>query len=380
MKQALSARTHIVGVSGLFIVSVTVSAACTDLFHGTDFQTLCERELDNPQCLSDSGPDIPDTAGKADADAALPEGLCTEDKAAALATSRLVCARLGVKMGPLGNSAYGECLFQALRVYDCAVDRQHPPLGARKAYFECLKRAQSADDFSVCLYGTSLRACPTQTQSSTECGFDTIDPLEKDVPFTRLRYACSGTSPKAELAESCISAGQRCASVGTGLTVCAGIAGANCSANGCKGTHLQRCRGVSDIGRDCALEGGGACVQGPVSTEASCAPLASATTKPCSVSRIVTCAGGGVATTCPSGKEETLDCTRMGLSCGLPGATELADACTAMPGSACVPSCKGDVLLDCMHGAEVGFDCKAANMGTCELVSVGSSSLPRCTR
>ena len=86
-------RRHVlVAASGAFVV---LGLACVDLFHGTDFETLCTRSPNDPSCGGESGV-LPDVIDASALDAQVPHpDFCAWSSTQARAEALRACAWLG---------------------------------------------------------------------------------------------------------------------------------------------------------------------------------------------------------------------------------------------------------------------------------------------
>ena len=227
-------------------------AACVDLFHSTNFETLCD--LDAAACAAVDA--SADGAAAAPRDAGAPDGptdFCQWDSVTAGNNAAHACAWLGACAGPLGENALGPCIVNATLAYDCAANPNRPVVGAAHAYWDILWQAASCGDVLRAVQPSST-ACAAAPASYVTCEAAT-------------RVACGPANAMSAPVgvEDCAAAGQTCALVnGSGACVgpssCAGATAVlACGASGGP-TLLADCEdGGTDLGVDCANFGGGSC-------------------------------------------------------------------------------------------------------------------------
>src|SRR4051812_19914329 len=96
-----------------FVVVIIMSSivACVDLFHSTDFTTLCDRDAETCNTIdATANVDVPDVA----VDGAVPEAFCNLSPDEARARAEHACGFLGACEGAAANGAARECMLQAL--------------------------------------------------------------------------------------------------------------------------------------------------------------------------------------------------------------------------------------------------------------------------
>jgi len=348
-----------VGRCGLAIVlagagGFTLSSACVDLFHSTDFETKCDLDASAQGCLTEASNHA--VAG--------PTDFCEWNSSTARSRAEHACAWLGACSAPFDQNAFGPCMIDAILAYDCTTNPNRPVRGALHEFWDALWQAQSCNAVT--------RALVPQGERCKDVGYGcgTGDGVAA-VLFECLKEG--GTA----LPESCLVEGRVCeksACVPPG-------ASATCDASQCVGSVLHDCEDGVDVGYDCQYFGSGACTGksdaaacSPANTGARCAPTTS-----------VTCNGDGAATACATGHLETVDCeTLTGKSTcrsGIPAPSwNLAGACEGT--GDCVPGCDGDTLRGCGQGAEYATSCSGQKLGPCKTVavvgSVGSTSAYAC--
>lgn len=354
-------------------------SACVDLFHATDFVTLCERAPDDPACGAEAG--APEAATATDAGAVRPPlDFCTLSPADVRDRATRACAWLGACGGPLGDNVVGPCMLQALFAYDCELNPSLRPNGATHALWECLGEVQSCDDVERCVFGGPRQDCKAVTQGSfSTCA--TGDAAE-------LRVQCGRTKDGPPTGvEPCVLSGRGCSKIDDSTSACTGARGTACVLGAlCEGTAAVDCRSVSgktlDRGHDCAAFGAGKCADS--SAGPACAPVDDAPSCVTLKGATVTC-DGDVATSCVDGKRVAIDCARLDLPCDVSGDVPTYDplaACVERDASgACAVSAADDCVAgkvrSCAQGAAFEIDCESVGLGPCEKVSGGV--LARCT-
>lgn len=335
---------------------LAAGAACVDLFHSTDFPTVCSQDGSIEGCN-------PTTTGDAASDAEAgppPTDFCDWSQTTAETNARHACAWLSACMGPLGDNAFGECMFNARLAYDCAANpnRRPRPGLPMHAYWDCLWKANSCDAVKGCVLPSGDENCKDNF-SFTGCAI-----IGRNTPA---RVQCEGTG-LATMAASCLATGQTCVRPDLNRSRC----GSNeqCKANACNGTLLETCVDSGVFGVDCANFGAGTCVE--KGSTPSCTPIDA--TKPCTISPALSCAGG-VVTGCPTGVEERVDCkvlTGGGCNGNVPGRPDdIARACTGPgpdaggDGGRCFDSCADGLVHSCAHGTEYKVRCSDLNLGPC---------------
>ena len=356
------------------VVAVTLllaplgAGACVDLFHGTGFETACDRDAKTPGCFDAGAPD--DTGPVqvlADASPRVPTDFCQWDPATAAQNARRACAWLGACEGVFGGNALGPCVMQAELAYDCNANPDRKVLGATHAYWDCLSQVTSCSDVRACVApgnddgcqgdSPAYEACDTTTGTFIACG--------ADVP---------NESPPLGI-EACIAGGQTCASATTtcgGSTHGCAAAPPACDGNGIlhdcdpDGGVIDDAGAVLDRGVDCTNFGGGACAPGAAACLATTDDGGT-----CTPTSMVTC-NGSVATGCPSGVPEQVDCNAVfgltnGVACdpNAPGRPwDVARACSL---GACQgpDTCLGSIVSSCVRGVIVQADCKEIGYPGC---------------
>src|SRR5688572_11314287 len=127
-------------VLGTFIASALfAAAACVDLFHSTDFATLCA--FDAAACSPEAG----SNGDVSDAPEA-PIDLCAQSPARARELAERTCGWVGACLGTLEDSTLGACMVRALAAYDCVFNPSLRPRGRNAVLWQCLSKVGSCDD------------------------------------------------------------------------------------------------------------------------------------------------------------------------------------------------------------------------------------------
>lgn len=334
------------------IVSVVVTLfGCTDIFHATDFPTLCETAPDAAACARDAAADV--TA----------KPLCAADNADASRIARKTCARLSAcnAVGPQWNLA--ACLDDALVAFDCTASPANAPRGARRDFWLCARDADDCAALQSCLLGkTPALSCAANAKDYATCAGNDV------------RVRCSAAGGVPITSESCLAQGKTCVD-----GVCGGGARGGCTASGCDGTSLHLCAqdgvgSIIDVGYDCTLQGDGACHGSGESAYCGVAqgPACTSTTA-------VRCEAG-VAIACIGGKESRVNCGSLGLACtggeltseGAIGACKGAIDCAA-------DACTNGAVQSCARKTPRTIDCVAEGLGPCALGSAGGEAFAHCT-
>ncbi len=349
-----------------FAVFAGASGACVDLFHSTDFATLCD--VDASACGD----------GGVEAGVESPS-VCA---AAVFTQARSVCARLGACLGGTGSTRYGECLAQATLAYDCTANPHLRPRGATARGWSCLASATTCAEVTACVFPSGVQTCkPAAGGVYAACG--------NGINASTL-VAC-GDSDTPVAVEPCVLSGRTCSTVDavTNRGACTGASGARCNAGAkatCEGTSAVACERIGsapafDVGIDCATLGAGRCLDGAEGP--ACVP--GDTASACTSERPLACQGD-VVTGCVDGRTLTLDCKALGLACVPPptarGAWETGAFCQRKPdaGGACDPltpdTCSGTRLVSCLRGGEVTLDCASVGLDPCK---AGAGATSACT-
>ncbi len=358
-------------LAGLAAAASLLAFACVDLFHGTDFATLCD--IDASACSVDAGSAADSAPLTKDAG---PKALC---RASARNLAEGICARLGACLGAAGTARFGECSVQAQLAYDCDANPGLRPLGARADLWACLETATTCAAVQACVFPDGPQPCSITNGTLQRCGTTARN--------ASTLVTCTAGEPLPAAVEPCLMAGRTCAPVRPGGDgTCSGGASSSCTQTrprGCVGTVAMECSpgagATTDTGIDCATVGAGACVD--TSSGPACLPIPEtgttclATLATCNGSRAAACAGSGAV---------SVNCAALGLGCVTPdGGTlpwNVAASCVA-PAGGCDPSepdrcafAPASVLLSCRRGARVTVDCAAAGLGPCRPAAAGGNA------
>ncbi len=378
-------------IAGAVVAACAVAfAACTDLFHSTDdLLTKCELDAATSGCparTADAGAAV-EAAAAEEAEAAAPVDFCSWTSAVAQQTAAHACAWLGACETPLGNNAFGACLFQAGLAYDCAANPSHPVKGETYRLWACLASVQTCDDVSRCvLPGGSVRC---NGSGYVAC----LESSGGDASASAVRVECSDAGLHGE---NCALWGEACNSTSTGGAC--GVGGATACADGgppsaCSGSTLACSNG--QIAFDCSGNGSQACTPAAPSPAVglACFPVDAGTGERCMPDAMATCAGG-VASSCPTGVPETLQCgtllslgdTNAACTSGPLGAGfDWTSPCALTPPECTADACgdggSGPTLVGCVRGAPTALDCVGEGLGPCRLVptNAGAEVRPACT-
>lgn len=326
------------------------STACTDLFHSTDFPTLCEVSDAAPACTTDALAES--SAGP----------LCETNsaKAAKLATS--TCAKLSACSAVTGQWNVATCIHDASLAYDCNGSAQLAPRGVRAELWRCVRYAADCAAIRQCLLGApTLPTCSASGKDYASCATDGV------------RVLCGAAGGQPIAIESCFAQGRTCVDgrCGGGAKVC--------TESGCDGTALHACvadgtGAVSDVGFDCALTGDGRCRGAGAAS--FCAPSGGAS---CTSTTGVRCENG-IAIGCLGGTEQRVSCSALGLPCvgGEVTAEGVVSACkgdTDCP----VDTCNGSSIQTCARRLTRTLDCAGEGYGPCVVQTVAGDVLARCS-
>lgn len=360
---------------GASIGIALVAVACVDLFHDTDFPTLCA--TDPAECTT------PDDDAAVDASDEVPTTpLCSGDPEVARSLAAGICARLGACGHALGANAFGECMIETLAATDCAARPEMPVRGDLDRLFRCLSRAKSCEDTRGCLFPA---APPQACRCAPEQGCDASFVACQEGENAAVRFVCPVAGGTPTTTESCLLSGTGCVRDNPATARC-GVSGA-CIA-GCKDGVARGCDGA-DVSRNCRLYGQGAC-KDVLDVGAFCEPLPR---QSCAEDTGLTCEGK-VARSCVTGHLETVDCARLGLGCIASDRVplDLTDACEGpivasedadlADAGDCTESCAEGVITSCARGATFVARCQDFGFPRCEIEEVprGASPLPLVAR
>jgi hypothetical protein len=347
-------------VAGAAAAGAGLAIACVDLFHSTDFATLCAFDAASDACARPAPPpaDGPVTPvdGGPEAAPRPPTDFCKWTSGEARVRAERACAWLGAVAGTLGANELGACVTRATEIYDCSVSpgRNVRP-GPMHDYWDCLWQVKSRDDLRGCVL-SSPPSCKN-AGDYTACASPTV----------RMRCTAPGAQP-AEL-ESCVAKGQVCRELTPTRAECTGTED-RCTSTRCVGEQMHVCvdagadsgvAGAIDDGTDCATVGAGTCSV----TGTSCKPTGTA----CSPSSVLTCTGG-VVSGCPAGVAQTTNCAALsGGACSSnePGQEDdLARSCKRADAGACGPAtCSGPQITACYRGNTVSVVCGDHGLVSC---------------
>lgn len=340
------ARLTALGVA----ITLASGVACTQLFHSTDFQTLCD--VDAAAC-SDAATQAPD----AEAPEAGPFDFCSLSRGEAVAAAERACGLLGACAGPFGRNAAETCLVDALKAFDCTANPGLRPLGDAEAYWSCLARAKTCAEIERCVFGGPRPAC-------TATGFLGCS--------ASVRVDCSNSPFRG--AERCAAQGRTCVRYATdSLSQCTGTLGRACTTGGCAGTHRVECTdgGTAsvDIGEDCATMGAGRCAAD--AKGAACVPTGTA---PCGATRCEST----LSTGCADGRRTVLDCAAWGLTCnGSITEPDLFASCVPSVPDCTASSCASGSVSACVNRRALKIDCAALGLGPCQEVATETTGVTR---
>jgi hypothetical protein len=377
----MSARRRRLAVAAASLALVALGAACVDLFHSTDFVTLCATSPSDPACGATDGavPDVvvrggDDARVDADAGPSRPD-FCAWTSTEARTQATRACAWLGACERPLGESLFGSCVVHAQLAFDCTLNPAFRPRGAVDTFWACLATVTSCGDVDRCVFPAGVNECiGIEAGTSTACG---------TASNANVRLECMGAAGRAHGVEPCLVGGQTCSVNGDkSIAKCSGLMGFACSGTGgsCDGTSAVDCRPLGvlslDQGVDCSGYSTGECVVGDAG--AACVPSVLSNT--CVKDSLPTCQGS-VVQMCVNGAEARVDCSLLGLPC------DTTNVSAANPTAACVKQGAGactdaDVcptsttLRSCGRGVPYTVDCTSVGLGKCV---VGSDGRGACT-
>lgn len=356
--------------------AVGFAIACVDLFHSTDFKTLCTENPQAPQCGGSAATDGGSDAGT-DAPAKPPIDLCTLTSEDVRARAIKACALLGACGASVDLDAFGRCVPRAMLAMDCAANPHLRPRGDALKLWQCLAEVASCRDIDTCLFGGARQNCSAApliscSDPSLNGGNVLIDcALPAGAENTRF--------------DPCLTANQRCTrdkkTPQSSQAFCTGGLGLSCTVSTCEGTNAVVCDGI-DKGIDCAGLGGGSCFYDVVAGGPVCTPGGTAVDCPREGGAQTAAAdcdeSGGVALACVNGKEVAIDCRRLGLKCdkgvAAPSHDLFAKCVTdAAEFEKCLDAtdtCSGGFLHGCSKGGEEYVaQCTALGLGTCAVVN-----------
>jgi hypothetical protein len=363
-----------------------MSAGCTDLFHSTDdVRTACQNDPLAAGCAA------PDGDAGADAQASL----CAASSDDARERAAHTCAWLGACLGPLGQNAFGTCMFQALLAYDCASNPSHRFQGALARQWACLGAAESCADVGRCVF--PLGATPACGGIG---GAVCDDEGKANGAASAVRIECTDAGA---LSEDCALWGEVCSQAG-GPATCGGPPAEVCEGGAplaCDSKQIFCEADLQTLALDCTGNGAQGCAAFPPQAAmqwVACVPQSvgdSTGGASCPPESAATC-NAGVASSCLAGVPEQIDCARL---LGEPDAASACQSgtlsrpfdwtspCAQSPAQCSADTC-GDggslpasALLGCVRGAPFPLDCSAQGLGPCREVATetGSVARPACT-
>ncbi len=343
-----------VAIGGAIVIGLVVIAACGDLFHSTNNDTVCTLDASTPIC-----PHVPIT------------DLCAADPASALQRAERACAVLAACETPMGQNRTGVCIANALMAYDCKANPNRPPRANAAQFWLALANAYDCKGVALAAAPDGLQGCatpPPATNPFTGCGVDKKN--------TNSRVQCDGVSAAAGY-ENCSASGKTCSATpipANDLSMCVGTEARSCMGTRCKGQSLVICDDAGiDNGIDCSQVGAGLCITpdaGP-----ACKPL-DAGTSPNPSTNIV-CATSDTASATISGYLESVDCK---VFTGVVDGGKTATTCVTIDGGVGTTprdACQGQACTDdkcasttvlraCVQGNEVNVDCTAFGLSRCD--------------
>jgi hypothetical protein len=351
--------------------------ACGDLFHSTNFDTLCTVDASAPGCegaLTDAGTSEAGETGSSDFD------FCTLAPADAKSRAAHACAWLTACEGPYDHNAVGPCMFDALQAFDCTIRPNMNVRGAIHDYWRCLSNAMSCTDVDACVYPGGIGSCP-EAGAFNSCEGNGV---------TRVDCSATQSAGRPAYGANCASQGRACVHPKSdGPVAYCGGAGVDAGCvTGCKGTAVVSCGEIAaspaltiDTGRDCKDIGAGSCqtVPGPLGV---CMPTQAATNECATQGSNVVCTGNDVSD-CRSGRQDLVHCAALGGTCtlnaGVPPGTpwDPAYACAGTCGAA--ETCSNGKIVGCGNGISFSVDCTAQGLSGCTTlddVPSGPSYLP----
>lgn len=368
----MRSRTLLVLASCSFVV---LGLACVDLFHDTDFETLCTTSPSDPACGGDSAV-AADVVVEATVDASVPHpDFCAWTSSEARDQAKRACAWLGACEGAIGESSFGACTIDAQLAYDCTLTPALRPREGVDAFWACLATVKSCGDVDRCVFPGGVQDCvAVPTGSSSACGTKLNDSV---------RLECSGPAGRARGVEPCTMVGKTCSPEDTSTATCAGALAFACTKNACSGTSRVDCRAAGtrmlDRGTDCAGTGAGRCVMGDAGPYCG---LGSGTTA-CLLDTPLKCDGNNIVTGCIGGATLRLDCGVLGLNCNVSQLTSIdpTGACMITGAGSCASgtdTCQSDTLLhSCGRGAFFDVDCASVGLGKCAVNVAGHGACAR---
>jgi len=348
--------------------------ACVDLFHSTDFETLCSTRPSDARCVSDgaSGPDVVSEGGNGPRPPH--PNYCAWSSERARSEAMRACVWLGACDGPFEQSAFGPCVVRAQLAFDCQANPDLRPAGATDDFWSCLATVRSCGDVDRCVFPSGA------VEKCVEISSGTFNACGNGNTSAHVNCAAPGLGRPVGV-EPCAMRGKTCSRIDIHSASCTGTrdendSGVNCTTSKCKGTSAIACRSGPDAlddGFDCASQGGTCIIV--AGAPACTSPKGAA----CAVASPPTCdADKKKVTACVGGHEVSVDCSLLyahtaadGFGCDvskLAGADvyDLTAACVASA-STCTDeeTCTGTSITSCGRGVAQTFDCGSAGLGAC---------------
>jgi hypothetical protein len=374
MKNGRVLAHSVIATAGVVALGLAATAACGDIFHSTDFPTLCDRDASAPGCSGDAGQSV-------DAFVEAATDFCQWSSSAAASKAAHACAWLSACELPLGNDAFGPCMMQAILAYDCVANPNRPVVGKLHRFWDALWQATSCTDVDAVVFPGKPQPCIND--SGTACG--AVDGFGDN---TSTRAECVKTGAPGA-GEPCIMVGRTCDTATARCDV-----GSACSTSTCNGTVLHDCEDAGDLGLDCQYFGAGSCTA--AAGYPACRPAGGGA--PCAASTAVTC-NQGQASGCATGVTETISCALLGGSsggscvAGTPSPMwDISVACVgnslgdggqdAGEAGVCVTATCGDMdtLTGCARGFTYRTSCQDAGLGQCVSVTSADGPSAACTK
>lgn len=349
------------------VSALVALAACVDLFHGTDFETLCSKSPSDPQCTSatvDGASDASDAGVDADVvERPIPD-FCAWKSNEAKQNAERACAWLNACVPPLGSTQLAECLVNAQLAYDCPANPNLRPRGKVEKVWGCLATVSSCAEVDACVFPEGRISCTVGGVGQGEavpCGAGAS---------ASVRLRCVDNMVTGF--DFCDLTGRTCVKPSGGLASCVP------SPTACDGTRkcvndvvASDCEGVDTIDRgiDCQHYGDRGCALNASSGPGCRGNDGGA----CSFSDVV--CEGSLAKACVAQREIVVDCSKLGLPCASENAGTIEPPPTPYApwrlcvGTVCDPNapakCVGDSVETCVRGVSRKIDCKANGFGAC---------------
>ena len=343
-------------------------AACVDLFHSTDFPTLCDH--DAAACASGTDARTVDAEDVDASEPAQPIDLCAATSSEARRRAEHACGYLGACLGPHEDTRFGACMTRALAAYDCAFNPSLRPRGATAVLWDCLSKASTCEAVTLCVFGTPAPPCEAASGLYSACNLEPDELGGFDAGSVVV--ACYDSTVSVGM-NPCELRGRTCARLDESKSLCTGARGTACTGGArCDGTFAVKCRSAAGInadeGMNCARFGDGRCILDDAG--AACAPASPAPS--CKGTAEVVCSDAGIARSCVGGESVTIDCTAIDQGCNAAGVspTDPIEACRVVDaGAACTETedeCDGGTLVSCSRGSRYTLRCTdVTGLGAC---------------